>query len=210
MEKLIKHKFLNSVLFTALFVPLGFFLLRDTIAAITGIMFESIGGKESLLYQINDDIARLIIVGLLMLIMPIFFRGKCNFGFRGGKLKLGILLALPELIVPLWNFLQIKIYDAPSDIQYQISENGKELTISLPHTAGASYNVKSSDPESFVLKERQENGDTYLFVFDHNGASTEKVKITFGLRFGDMSTSIKNYSVSVSFKDDGSISTVGG
>ena len=426
MEKLIKHKFLNSVLFTALFVPLGFFLLRDTIAAITGIMFESIGGKESLLYQINDDIARLIIVGLLMLIMPIFFRGKCNFGFRGGKLKLGILLALPELIVPLWNFLQIKIYDAPfvvgttaviaaivhgvgpgvseeifcrgfvvsnlmriwkdkpkkftrcmlvsgiafgllhavnaiatgdifaalvqviytaaigvfdgaiflrtrniwgvilmhtltdisafiavfdesihvtgmdivfcifgslvfialafylirpakraemealwadgwsfgnengktragakaavvistavviafvaslgvtiyqvkmgydvpifstfekkldSDIQYQISENGKELTISLPHTAGASYNVKSSDPESFVLKERQENGDTYLFVFDHNGASTEKVKITFGLRFGDMSTSIKNYSVSVSFKDDGSISAVGG
>lgn len=210
MEKLIKHKFLNSVLFTALFVPLGFFLLRDTIAAITGIMFESIGGKESLLYQINDDITRLIIVGLLMLIMPIFFRGKCNFGFRGGKLKLGILLALPELIVPLWNFLQLKIYDAPSDIQYQISENGKELTISLPHTAGASYNVKSSDPESFVLKERQENGDTYLFVFDHNGASTEKVKITFGLRFGDMSTSIKNYSVSVSFKDDGSISTVGG
>ena len=210
MEKLIKHKFLNSVLFTALFVPLGSFLLRDTIAAITGIMFESIGGKESLLYQINDDITRLIIVGLLMLIMPIFFRGKCNFGFRGGKLKLGILLALPELIVPLWNFLQIKIYDAPSDIQYQISENGKELTISLPHTAGASYNVKSSDPESFVLKERQENGDTYLFVFDHNGASTEKVKITFGLRFGDMSTSIKNYSVSVSFKDDGSISTVGG
>ena len=210
MEKLIKHKFLNSVLFTALFVPLGFFLLRDTIAAITGIMFESIGGKESLLYQINDDITRLIIVGLLMLIMPIFFRGKCNFGFRGGKLKLGVLLALPELIVPLWNFLQLKIYDAPSDIQYQISENGKELTISLPHTAGASYNVKSSDPESFVLKERQENGDTYLFVFDHNGASTEKVKITFGLRFGDMSTSIKNYSVSVSFKDDGSISTVGG
>ncbi|MFQ9482585.1 MAG: hypothetical protein ACLR1K_11280 [Oscillospiraceae bacterium] len=113
-EKFVKHRFLNSVLFTALFVPLGFFLLRDTIAAITGIMFESIGGKESFLYQINDDIARLIIVGLLMLIMPIFFRGKCNFGFRGGKLKLGILLALPELIVPLWNFLQIKIYDCRS------------------------------------------------------------------------------------------------
>ena len=74
MEKLVKHRFLNSMLFTALFVPLGFFLLRDTIAAITGIMFESIGGKESFLYQINDDIARLIIVGLLMLIMPIFFR----------------------------------------------------------------------------------------------------------------------------------------
>lgn len=46
METLIKHKFLNSVLFTALFVPLGFFLPRDTIAAITGIMFESIGGND--------------------------------------------------------------------------------------------------------------------------------------------------------------------
>lgn len=424
MKKFVKHRFLNSVLFTALFVPLGFFLLRDTIAAITGIMFESIGGKESFLYQINEDIARLIIAGLLILIMPLFFRGKCNFGFKGGKLALGICLALPELIVPVWNLLQIKVYEAPlaagaaavaaaimhgigpgvseevfcrgftvsnlmriwkdkpnrilrcmlasgiafgllhalnaiatgdifaalvqviytaaigmldgavylrsrniwgvllmhtltdvsaflavfdstasgmdiifcvfgsllfialalylirpakraeidelwadswsfgeengkgrvgakvtailsavltltfaaslgvsvyrakmgydvpifstfekkldSDIQYQISENGKELTISLPHTAGASYDVKSSDPESFVLKESQENGDTYLFVFAHNGAGTEKVKITFGLKVGDMSTSIKNYSVSVSFKDDGSISTVGG
>ena len=100
-------------MFTALFVPLVFFVVRDTIAVLTEIMFESIGGKESLLYQINDDIARLIIAGLLMLIMPLFFRGKCNFGFRGGKLKLGILLALPELIVPVWNLLQIKVYNAP-------------------------------------------------------------------------------------------------
>ena len=113
MEKSVKHRFLNSVLFTALLVPLGFFLLRDTIIAITGIMFESIGGKESFLYQINEDIARLIIAGLLILIMPLFFRGKCNFGFRGGKLALGICLALPELIVPVWNLLQIKVYEAP-------------------------------------------------------------------------------------------------
>ena len=55
MEKSVKHRFLNSVLFTALFVQLGFFLLRDTIIAITGIMFESIGGKESFLYQIKQD-----------------------------------------------------------------------------------------------------------------------------------------------------------
>ena len=48
-------------------------------------MFESIGGKESFLYQINEDIARLIIAGLLILIMPLFFRGKCNFGFKGGS-----------------------------------------------------------------------------------------------------------------------------
>lgn len=92
---------------------IGLFSSRDTIAAITGIMFESVGGKESFLYQINEDIARLIIAGLLILIMPLFFRGKCNFGFKGGKLALGICLALPELIVPVWNLLQIKIYEAP-------------------------------------------------------------------------------------------------
>ena len=34
-----------------------------------------------------------------MLIMPLYFRGKCNFGFRGGKLKLGLLLALPLVAV---------------------------------------------------------------------------------------------------------------
>ena len=45
--------------------------------------------------------------------MPLFFRGKCNFGFKGGKLALGICLALPELIVPVWNLLQIKVYEAP-------------------------------------------------------------------------------------------------
>ena len=55
MEKFVKHRFLNSVLFTALFVPLGFFLLRDTIAAITGIMFESIGGKESFVDKNKED-----------------------------------------------------------------------------------------------------------------------------------------------------------
>ena len=62
MEKLVKHRFLNSMLFTALFVPLGFFLLRDTIAAITGIMFESIGGKESFVFKIKYDIAKRIIL----------------------------------------------------------------------------------------------------------------------------------------------------
>lgn len=111
MEKTVKHRFLNNALFTALIVPLAFFVLRDTISILTELMFRSIGGEDSLLYQINDDIARLIIAGLLMLIMPIFFRGRCNFGFKGGFLKLGILLSLPALIVPVWNLLQIKLYD---------------------------------------------------------------------------------------------------
>lgn len=113
MEKSVKHRFLNSVLFTALFVPLGFFLLRDTIIAITGIMFESIGGKESFLYQINEDIARLIIAGPVNTDHAALFQGKMQFWIQGRKLALGICLALQELIVPVWNLLQIKVYEAP-------------------------------------------------------------------------------------------------
>lgn len=113
MEKTIKHRFLNNAFFTAFLVPLASFLLRDTIAVFTGIMFKSMGGEAFLLYQINDDVARLIIASLLILIMPIFFRENCTFRFCGGKIKLGIILALPELIVPLWNLLQIKVYHAP-------------------------------------------------------------------------------------------------
>ena len=113
MDKTAKHRFLNNAAFTALAVPLAFFIVRDTIAVFTGILFRSIGGEDSLPYQINGDIARLIIAGLLMIIMPIYCRGKCNFGFRGGNVKLGILLALPQLIVPLWNLLQIRFYDVP-------------------------------------------------------------------------------------------------
>lgn len=424
MEKTVKHRFLNSVLFTALLVPLSFFLLRDTIIILTGILFRSIGGEDSFLYQINDDIARLLIAGLLILIMPIFFRGKCNFGFRGGKLKLGILLALPELIVPLWNLLQIAVYHAPlvsggaavaaaivhgigpgvseevfcrsfavsnlmriwkdqpnrilhtalvsgaafgllhalnaiatgniaaaliqviyttaigvlngaiylrsrsiwgvillhsltditafiavfdtevsgmdiafcvfgsllfialalylirpakraeidalwadgwsfgeedakthggakvaaivsavlaaafvvslgvtlyqakmgydtplfppeekaldKDVQYQISADGKELTILLPYTDGEKYDLVNSDPDSFVRKKSRKNGDTYLFAFSHEGSGTEKVTLAFSLKIGDVPTSIRDYSVTVSFHDDGTIASVGG
>ena len=109
--------------------------------------------------------------------------------------------------VPIFSTFEKKL---DSDIQYQISENGKELTISLPHTAGASYNVKSSDPESFVLKESRENGDTYLFVFSHEGTSMEKIKLTFSRMLGDAAISIKDYRITVSFKENGGISAVGG
>ena len=152
-----------------------------------------------------------------------------SFGDEDGKKRIGAKVAAiltAVLVVTFAASLGITIYQAKmgydfpffpasekaldKDVQYQISEDGKELTILLPYEFGGKYDLENSDPESFVLKESRENGDTYLFVFSHEGTSTEKVKITFGLRLGDMSTSIKNYSVSVSFKDDGSISTVGG
>lgn len=424
MEKTVKHRFLNNALFTALIVPLAFFVLRDTIAVLTGLMFESMGGKESFLYQINDDISRLIIAGLLMLILPIFFRGKCNFGFKGGLPKLGILLALPALIVPVWNLLQIKLYDAPlvagttaviaaifhgigpgvseevfcrgftvsnlmriwkdkpnriflsvlvsgaafgllhavnvivtgdafaaiiqviytaaigifygavfvrsrnvwgvilmhtltdvsafiavfdgnvsgmdivfcvvgalifialalylirpakraeidalwedgwsfgdedgkthagakaaavvsavvviafaasigvmlyqskmgydipmfpteektldKDVQYNLSDDKKELTILLPYAVGEKYELESSDPESLALNDSRENGDTYIFEFSHKGTGTENVKLTFSKTLGDMPFAIKDYAVTVGFNADGTISSVGG
>ena len=113
MEKTVKHRFLNNTVFTALILPLDFFVLRDTLAVLTAPMFLSLCGKDSFLYQINDDIARLLITAVLMLVMPLYFRGKCNFGFRGGNPKLGLWLALPMLLVPVWNLIQIKVYHAP-------------------------------------------------------------------------------------------------
>lgn len=424
MEKPAKHRFLNNALFTALIVPLAFFVLRDTISILTELMFRSIGGEDSLLYQINDDIARLIIAGLLMLIMPIFFRGRCNFGFKGGLPKLGILLSLPALIVPLWNILQIKLYDAPlvagttavfaaivhgigpgvseevfcrgftvsnlmriwkdkpnriflsvlvsgaafgllhavnvivtgdafaaiiqviytaaigifygavfvrsrniwgviimhtltdvsafiavfdgnvtgmdiafcavgslifiaialylirpakraeidalwedgwdfgaedgkthagakaaavvsavvviafaasigvmlyqskmgydipmfpteektldKDVQYKLSDDKKEITILLPYAVGEKYELESSDAESLVLNDSRENGSTYVFEFSHVGVGPEDVKLTFSKTLGDMPVAIKDYTVTVSFNADGTISSVGG
>lgn len=422
MDKTVKHRFLNSPIFTALAVPLMFFVLRDTIAVVTEPMFLSLGGEDSFLYLINADIARLVIAALLIAIMPIFFRGSCNFGFRGGKVKLGLLLALPELIVPVWNLLQIRIYDAPlvtgtaavlaaivhgigpgvseevfcrgfvvsnlmrvwegkhdrilrctlasgvafgllhcvnvivtgdilatlvqviytaamgilsgaiylrsrslwgvilmhtltdisafiavfesaeatgmdilfcvvgsvvfialalylirpakrgeidelwaegwsfgdegkragakvaaivsavlaaafvvslgvivyrakmgydtplfpaeekkldAEVQYQIS-GGKDLTILLPYAGVEVYELESSDPAALKLQESGADGDTYLFAFTHEGTGTEKVELKFAKKFGDMPVSMKDYTVTVSFHTDGTISEVNG
>lgn len=424
MEKPVKHRFLNSVLFTVVFVQLAFLLLRDTIGVVTEIPISSVFGTDSLLYLINEDISRLIIAGLLMLIMPIYFRGRCDFGFKGSNFKLGVLLALPMLIVPVWNLLQIAVYDAPlvtgaaaiiaaivhgigpgvseeiffrgfavsnlmriwkdkpnriilsmlvpgftfglvhamnfivtgdifatliqvvytsaigmisgavflrsrsiwgvilthtltditafiavfdgnttgmdiafcivgstlfialalylirpskraeidhlwtdgwsfgdedgkkhagvkvaaivsgvlvvifvgsigimlyqakmgydiplfpetekelnANVKYQIGADKKELEIILPCSAGEMYDLENSDSDSLVLKDAHENGQTYNYVFSHEGSSNETVKLVFSLNFGDMPSSFGNYTVSVSFNDDGTISSVGG
>ena len=424
MEKPVTHKFLNSAVFTALLLPLAFFTLRDTIALLTQPLFLSIGGEDSFLYLINDDISRLIMAGLIVLVMPLYFRGKCDFGFRGGLVKLGLLLALPELIVPLWNLLQIKVYDAPlvtgtaavcaamvhgigpgvseevlcrsftvsnlmriwkdkphrilrcalvsggafgllhatnvivtgdplaalvqviytaglgvlygaiylrtrsiwgvmllhtltditafiavfdgsatgmdilfcvfgtllfvalalylirpakrqeidalwadgwsfgdengrrhagakaaaivsavlvaafaaslgvilfqakmgcdipmfaalrkaadKAVHYQISGDGRELTISLPYTGGETYDLENSDTGSLALKDSRPSGDTYVFVFSHPGSGTEDIRLTFSWRYGDMPISMKDYTVTVRFGSDGRISSIGG
>ena len=61
MDKTSKHTLLNSVLFTALAIPVIFFILRDLIAVLLGLLIEMTAGQESFLYAINDDIARLAI-----------------------------------------------------------------------------------------------------------------------------------------------------
>ena len=113
LEKEPKHSLLNSVVFTSLAVPAIFFLVRDVISVLLGLIVEMTVGKESFLYDISEDIARIAIAVLLILIMPLYFRGRCNFGLKGGCLKLGICLALPEIIVPVWNLMQIYVYKAP-------------------------------------------------------------------------------------------------
>ena len=128
MEKTVKHRFLNNALFTALIVPLAFFVLRDTIAVLTGLMFESMGGKESFLYQINDDISRLIIAGLLMLILPIFFRGKC---------KLGILL--PYAVGEKY---ELESSDPESLALNDSRENGSTYVFEFSHVGVGTENVK--------------------------------------------------------------------
>lgn len=152
-----------------------------------------------------------------------------SFGDEDGKKRVGAKVAAiltAVLVVTFVASLGVTIYrvrmgyDIPffpasekaldKDVQYQISEDGKELTILLPYEVGGKYDLENSDPESFVLKESRENGDTYLFLFSHEGTSTEKIKLTFSLMLGDTVISIKDYSVTVSFKEDGRISAVGG
>lgn len=152
-----------------------------------------------------------------------------SFGDEDGKKRVGAKVAAiltAVLVVTFVASLGVTIYrvrmgyDIPffpasekaldKDVQYQISEDGKELTILLPYEVGGKYDLENSDPESFVLKESRENGDTYLFLFSHEGTTTEKIKLTFSLMLGDTVISIKDYSVTVSFKEDGRISAVGG
>lgn len=195
MEKTVKHRFLNNALFTALIVPLAFFVLRDTIAVLTGLMFESMGGKESFLYQINDDISRLIIAGLLMLILPIFLRGKCNFGFKGGLPKLGILLSLPALIVPVWNLLQIKLYDAP------LVAGTTAVFAAIVHGIGPGVSEEvfcRGFTVSNLMRIWKDKPNRILCCMLFSGAA-------FGLLHA-----IKDYTVTVGFNADGTISSVGG
>lgn len=61
------------------------------------------------------------------------------------------------------------------------AETEKNSPFRFLMNSGGKYDLENSDPESFVLKESRENGDTYLFVFSHEGTSTEKIKLTFSL-----------------------------
>ena len=47
MEKTSKHTLLDSALFTALAIPVIFFILRDLIAALLGLLIEMTAGQDS-------------------------------------------------------------------------------------------------------------------------------------------------------------------
>ena len=96
------------------------------------------------------------------------------------------------------------------DVQYKLSDDKKEITILLPYVGGETYDLENSDSESLALDECRENGDTYIFEFSHKGTGTENVKLTFSKTLGDMPVAIEDYTVTVSFNADGTISSVGG
>lgn len=96
------------------------------------------------------------------------------------------------------------------DVHYQISGDGRELTISLPYTGGETYDLENSDTGSLALKDSRPSGDTYVFVFSHPGSGTEDIRLTFSWRYGDMPISMKDYTVTVRFGSDGRISSIGG
>ena len=61
-----------------------------------------------------------------------------------------------------------------------------------------------------MLNDSRENGSTYVFEFSHVGVGREDVKLTFSKTLGDMPVAIEDYTVTVSFNADGTISSVGG
>ena len=96
------------------------------------------------------------------------------------------------------------------DVQYKLSDDKTKLTILLPYVGGETYDLENSDSESLALDDCRENGDTYIFEFSHKGTGTENVKLTFSKTLGDMPVAIEDYTVTVSFNADGTISSVGG
>lgn len=96
------------------------------------------------------------------------------------------------------------------DVQYKLSDDKTKLTILLPYVGGEKYELESSDAESLVLNDSRENGSTYVFEFSHVGVGPEDVKLTFSKTLGDMPVAIEDYTVTVSFNADGTISSVGG
>ena len=96
------------------------------------------------------------------------------------------------------------------DVHYQISDDGRELTISLPYTGGETYDLENSDAATLALKDSRPSGDTYVFVFSHPGSGTEDIRLTFSQRYGDMPISMKDHTVTVQFGSDDRISSIGG
>ena len=211
-------------------------ILMHTLTDVSAFLavFESIATGMDIIFCIFGSL--LFIALALYLIRPAkraeideLWADSWSFGDEDGKKRVGAKVAAiltAVLVVTFAASLGVTIYrvrmgynipffpaseKAPDkDVQYQISEDGKELTILLPYEVGGKYDLENSDPESFVLKESRENGDTYLFLFSHEGTNTEQIKLTFSLMLGDAVISIKEYSVTVSFKEDGRISAVGG
>ena len=82
-----------------------------------------------------------------------------------------------------------------ADITYEIGTDGQTLTISLPCGAGETYSVENPASDRLLLQERGQEGDKYRFLFRLKGNVTEKIRLKFSLHIGEMTTSMRDYSV---------------
>ena len=97
-----------------------------------------------------------------------------------------------------------------ADITYEIGTDGQTLTISLPCGAGETYSVENPASDRLLLQERGQEGDKYRFLFRLKGNMTEKIRLKFSLHIGEMTTSMRDYSVTVKFDEKGNIFEVKG
>lgn len=146
--------------------------------------------------------------------------GKTRAGAKAAAIISAVLIVAFAASIGVMLYQSKMGYDIPmfpteektldKDVQYKLSDDKKEITILLPYVGGETYDLENSDSESLALDDCRENGDTYIFEFSHKGTGTENVKLTFSKTLGDMPVAIEDYTVTVSFNADGTISSVGG
>lgn len=109
MENKPKHRFFDNLFVIAFLMPLIFVqLVGGGFQGISQVVFGNFCGKESLLYQFVNFVPSVVTAVFIILIVRKLFAGYCNFGFKGGKPLLGVLLSSAGLLVVAVNLYGIQ------------------------------------------------------------------------------------------------------